>query len=192
MQQRTMSKLSLPKIGLTLLVCVSLISGCHNNDNSAPPAPPAVTSQPTPPVETHATKTSDTETAPDNPDGDEKTIRASVEKTLTEPGAKGGNSPFPPGTRVLSVTLEDAVVTLDLSSEFNQIKSMGDTTEGLAQRALRKTLSKFANLDKMRVTVDGKPFDSEMTDWNTPFRIHYDPLTKYDLPHTTPRREEPK
>jgi hypothetical protein len=72
---------------------------------------------------------------------------------------------------VLGVTVQGSTVTIDLSRQFNDLKSMGETTESFAQRALRKSLSKYGNLEKMRVTVDGKPFDSEATDWNTPFPI---------------------
>src|SRR5204863_9896800 len=55
-----------------------------------------------------------------------------VKDAITELLAKAENeqdSPFPKGVKLLGVNLEDGVVTLDFSSEFNKLANMGDTTE---------------------------------------------------------------
>ena len=36
---------------------------------------------------------------------------------------------------------------------------------------VKRTLAQFPTVKKMRVTVEGKPFDSQATDWSTPFPV---------------------
>ena len=78
---------------------------------------------------------------------------------------------FPKGTELETVSVHDGVATLDFSSEFNKLANMGDTTESEAQKRLRATLAKFPAVEKMVVTVKGKSFDSQMTDWTTPIPV---------------------
>jgi len=78
---------------------------------------------------------------------------------------------FPSGVQVKGVSIEDGVATIDFSHEFSELANSGETVESDAQHALRRALSRFATIEKMRVTVDGKPFESQATDWNTPFRV---------------------
>jgi hypothetical protein len=78
---------------------------------------------------------------------------------------------FPSGVQVKSVTIADRVVTVDFSHEFGELANKGETVESDAQYSLRKVLAKFTTIDKMRVTVEGKPFDSQATDWYTPFAV---------------------
>src|SRR5262249_7808678 len=115
-------------------------------------------------------------------------VADAVNKLLAEEKTPEGlNSPFPKGTRLLSVSITDRVATLDFSKEFNQLADAGETTESMAQKALRKTLSHFYGVEKMRVTVEGKPFESQATDWGTPFRVEDDRMSQTEtLKHELP------
>ena len=79
---------------------------------------------------------------------------------------------FPPHVVVISVGLSGGLVSLDLSKEFNKVVDMGDTTEANAQKELRHILAKFPDAKTLKVTANGKPVDSQMTDWTQPFPIH--------------------
>jgi hypothetical protein len=110
------------------------------------------------------------------PQGDEPTHTA--EATDTEKVAdavraaiKRHAESFPKGVSVARVTVTDGVATLDFSPEFNKLANMGDSTESHAQKHLRAAVAKFPGIEKMRVTVQGKPFDSQATDWTTPFPV---------------------
>ena len=48
---------------------------------------------------------------------------------------------------------------------------MGDSVESEAQKVLREAVATIPTVEKMRVTVEGKPYESQMTDWNTPFSV---------------------
>jgi hypothetical protein len=89
---------------------------------------------------------------------------------LLEQDAQGDHV-FPSGVQVKSVTLAEGVATVDFSHEFTQLANSGETVESDAQHSLRKALAKFTTIEKMRVTVDGKTFESQATDWNTPFPV---------------------
>jgi len=75
------------------------------------------------------------------------------------------DSVIPQGTRLLSVNLKDGVATLDFSKEFGKLADMGETTEGQAQKLILKTLAPISTVDKVTVTVEGKPFVGQ-TDWD--------------------------
>jgi hypothetical protein len=51
---------------------------------------------------------------------------------------------------------------------------MGNEGESTAQKALKRTLSQFKQIDKMLVRVEGKPFASEHTDWSSPISVRDD------------------
>ncbi len=78
---------------------------------------------------------------------------------------------FPPNTEIQGITLTDGVATIDFSSEFNKITEMGDSNEGDVQRLLRRSLAVIKEIEMMRVTVDGHRFESQNTDWQTPFPV---------------------
>ena len=78
---------------------------------------------------------------------------------------------FPKGVKLETVTVQGGVAALDFSTEFNKLGSMGDTTESRTHKRLRAALAKFPEIEKMTVTVHGKPYDSQMTDWTTPFPV---------------------
>ncbi len=78
---------------------------------------------------------------------------------------------FPKGVKLETVTVQGGVAALDFSTEFNKLGSMGDTTESRTHKRLRAALARFPEIEKMTVTVHGKPYDSQMTDWTTPFPV---------------------
>ncbi len=78
---------------------------------------------------------------------------------------------FPPNTEIQGITLTDGVATIDFSAEFNKLTEMGDSNEGDVQRLLRRSLAVIKEIEMMRVTVDGHRFESQNTDWQTPFPV---------------------
>ncbi len=78
---------------------------------------------------------------------------------------------FPKGAHPITVAVRGGVATVDFSPEFNQLANMGDSTESAAQKHLRAAMATFPSIQQMRVTVDGKAFDSQVTDWDTPFPV---------------------
>ena len=104
--------------------------------------------------------------------------------------AKRSDSPFPPGTRLLGVNLKDGLVTLDFSKEFKSLDNMGESTDMRARNMLRKTLSHFSNVEKMRATVEGQPFVTEF-EWSEPFTIRInDGMSKSDSKVGVPGNNE--
>jgi hypothetical protein len=169
---------------LTLALSAVLGYGCHsqNNANSlTPPSAPPVQTTTAPPA---VPPQSQTAQAPSQDAS--ATITADVNKLLAQTKTPSGlNSPFPPGTQLKSVSIEGDVATLDFSKEFNGLIDSGETTESMAQRELRKAASHVFGVEKMRVTVEGKPFESEATDWNTPFPVRFDTNTPLLRPEDT-------
>ena len=163
--------MSIPRFRAAALICLACagLFGCKSNSPAeraaTVPHAPTTAGRPAPrPRRPGSERTADNET-----------VRDVVTETLKQPSLEGGNPPFPTGTRVRRVQIEDTTVTIDFNKKFDELKMMGESTESLAQRALRKALEPYSNLEKMRVTVDGKPFESEATDWNTPFPIRGEP-----------------
>ena len=141
-----------------LLLAASALCGCH----SVPPDVPAQAAVPaqSPPTITDSTP------IPAAPNG-----QTPLKDALTSLLVGSGASPFPVGTRLIGVDLKESVATLDFSKEFNALANSGDSVEAAAQKSLRSALAKFPEVQKMRVTVEGKGFDSQNTDWSTPFPV---------------------
>jgi hypothetical protein len=142
------------------LLSVSL-TGCNKPSSTTNPSgptnsvPPPI---PSPPV------TNPTGTASKTPVTD--AINRLLEEQATTPYPV-----LPRGTKLLGARVKDGVAYLDFNSAFNQLANMGDTTESEAQKALRHALQGIPGVKMMAVTVEGKPFQSQMTDWTTPFPI---------------------
>jgi hypothetical protein len=134
------------------------ISGCRNNPTQ-PPAPPVTV--PTSPPTSSTPQTTQSNTP----------LKDSIEAYLAQ--HSDGNI-LPKNVRLLGVKIDSGVATLDFSKEFQQLANMGDSTEAEVQRELRKLVAKFPNVEKMRVTVEGGHFDSQMTDWYEPFPVRDD------------------
>lgn len=136
------------------LVCITIVmlaAGCSHPAQQVNPAPPPRLVAPGgPPVNA----------------GDITPIRDAVTAAI-----KAHSDLFPKGTDLQSVVIHNRMATLDFNPAFNGLANMGETTESRAQKALRAALAKFPDIDKMNVTVNGKPFDSQATDWTTPFPV---------------------
>ncbi|MCS6775598.1 MAG: GerMN domain-containing protein [Chloroherpetonaceae bacterium] len=140
------------------LVLALALCGCNRSEaprDATPPAEPArppaaATSQP----------------LQDRPSP--ATLRDQVQAYLAR---HGDDTRLPRNVRLLEVRIEQGVVTLNFSKEFQQLANMGDTTEAEVQRDLRRLVGRFSRAERMRVTVEGGPFDSQMTDWSTPFPV---------------------
>ena len=139
---------------------VLAMAGCHSPASSPPvtsPTPSVVT-----PIPTAPTPTVSTEPTTHTP------VRDALNDLLK---SEAGQAVFPKGTRLRTVRVSRGVAVLDFSSEFNSLSTMGDSAESQVQHSLRETLASFPGVKKMRVTVEGKRFESEATDWNTPFPV---------------------
>lgn len=93
-------------------------------------------------------------------------------EALLKKDAASANPTFPPGTKLLHAKLSHGTVTLDFNQQFDRLADMGDTNESNAQHDLCNALVAIPGVKMLRVTVEGKPFDSQMTDWYTPFSVH--------------------
>ena len=141
-----------------LLLAAAAVAGCH----SAPVADP-VRAATVPPA---------TVVVPQTPPlAPVVSGQTPIKDALVSLIAERGFPPFPKGTQLTDMSVKDGVATLNFSKEFNALANSGDTTESEAQKALRSALAKFPEVQKMRVTVEGKPFDSQNTDWSTPFPV---------------------
>ncbi len=102
---------------------------------------------------------------------DQDPVRGALVALLSLKGDRMHPNAMPQGTRLLDLRVKDGVATVDLSREFNTLRQGGDTGESQAQNALRKTLAQFPQVKSMRVLVEGKPFESEHTDWTEPIPV---------------------
>jgi len=143
-----------------LLLVAAALCGCHG---APPPAQPQVNIVPTPPPAKDPTPVPPTPPAPSK-------VTEAVNALLSQPGS----SPFPKGTHLKSAVVTDGVAVLDFSKEFNALGNSGDSVESQAQKALQAALAAIPEVQKMRVTVEGKPYDSQVTDWITPFPVRND------------------
>ena len=96
-------------------------------------------------------------------------VRTAVTALLNET-----SHPLPEGTSLIDLKVEDGTAHLNLSKEFSKLEEMGNEGESTAQKALKRTLSQFKQIDKMLVRVEGKPFASEHTDWSAPIPVRDD------------------
>ncbi len=87
--------------------------------------------------------------------------------TLFAKEAEDAKSPFPKGVHLLSVDLKDKTASVDVSKEFNELANKGESMEGLAQKKLCAALAEFPNVDTMRLTVEGKDYESQASDWRS-------------------------
>lgn len=144
------------RILLLTLVPLGLATGCHPS-NQTVTAPPGVPQTSAPGATTTQTPHSKTP------------IKDALVSLLEDDAA--GDHVFPAGVKLNSVKLHNGVATLDFSKEFDALANSGESVESAAQKALQATLARYPNVEKMRVTVDGRRFESQATDWNTPFSV---------------------
>lgn len=86
---------------------------------------------------------------------EEDPLRVAVEHLLIT-----RDTPFPQGTRLLRVKVEDGIAEVDFSRELVDNFPGGSTTEALIVESLCRTLAQFADVQKVRVLVEGKKIDT--------------------------------
>ncbi len=102
----------------------------------------------------------------------ERVVRTLVE-TTSEEYPPGFNSAIPPGTLLLDTALDDGVLTVDLSEEFNTVEG-GRSIAAVAQ--IVYTATEVSGVDAVRFRVDGE--DVSVNDQNG--AQQNDPVTRTD------------
>lgn len=162
---------SISRLAACLLASL-LLCGCQDNLSSRTAKATTPPSAPVPDVA--APQPSATPPSPSPTQGVSHTPVKDAVENLLQKEAASAHSLFPAGTKLNSAKMEGGVVTLDFNAAFNHLADMGDTTEAQAQRVLRRSLSPIPAVERMRVTVNGRPIESQMTDWTTPFAVRYE------------------
>lgn len=70
------------------------------------------------------------------------------------------DTPFPSGTRLLDVKVNNGLAEVDFSRELIDNFPGGSTTEILIMDSLCKTLAQFSDIERVRILVEGKPVDT--------------------------------
>lgn len=136
---------------LPLLTALSLLCGC----SGAAPA------EPLPPAggyllyfrTTQDSASSALSAEPWTPGSGETNLhRAAVEALLDGPHQDGLTSPFPAGVEVRGLRLEEGVLHLDLSEQYDALSGMSLT---LANACFTLTLCQLEGVDALSITVEG-------------------------------------
>lgn len=96
------------------------------------------------------------------------------------------DSPFPQGTRLLRVRVVDGQAEVDFSRELIDNFPGGSTNEALIVESLCRTLAQFADIEKVRVLVEGKRIDTigEHIDLSEPVPVRRPTVTSPSVPMT--------
>ncbi len=96
------------------------------------------------------------------------------------------DTPFPQGTRLLRVVVSDGVAEVDFSRELLDNFPGGSTTEALIVESLCRTLAQFADVENVRVLVEGKRIDTigEHVDLSEPVPVRQPTATSPSAPVT--------
>lgn len=79
--------------------------------------------------------------------------RSAIIALLSAPG-----NPFPQGTSLLHIRIENKIAYVDFSKEFKQFH--GSSSQGAqVLNAILKTLGQFHTIDKVQILVDGAPVE---------------------------------
>ena len=85
-------------------------------------------------------------------------VATAVFEFLRGPKTDSGlETPLPKGTQLLGVSVENGVVTINFSSEFTQIAEQSDGGVQ-AMRALMLTCTRYPGVKRVKILVDGKPY----------------------------------
>lgn len=85
---------------------------------------------------------------------------AAMNELVKGPGEGGLKSPFPEGTELLGVTVDDnGVASINFSEEFKMVGETPEREKALV-RCIILTLMQFDNIDEARILVDGKEYSS--------------------------------
>ena len=93
-------------------------------------------------------------------------VATAVFEFLRGPKADSGlETPLPEDTQLLGVSVKDGVVTINFSKEFTQIAEQSDGGVQ-AMRALMLTCTRYPGIKRVKILVDGEPY--EMPTQDTP------------------------
>ena len=156
---------ALPAASLFFALGFFALQGCNKAPEADTPAPKSGQTAPAP----LATKPIPPDDALNGPDAMQADgVKRDIETAL----ASNSNNVFPKGVKLNSAEIKAGVLSLDFNAEFNGVANLGESGESEAQKELIRIAAGHSAVEKMRVTVNGKPFQSQATDWNTPFSVH--------------------
>jgi len=87
----------------------------------------------------------------------EPTLLSAINELLAGPLDDTLRNPFPDGTKVLNATMEDGIVTINLSSEFSSLSQTPELEEAALQ-TIHLTAGQFGPVTALNIVVDGKPY----------------------------------
>lgn len=82
--------------------------------------------------------------------------RAAVQAIFTTELKLRTTPDVPPGVKVLNVTVEDGLATVDFSREILAYRETPEKTQKLAVAAITSTLAEFPHIKKVQFSVEGK------------------------------------
>ncbi len=86
--------------------------------------------------------------------------KAAVEELIKGPSAGGGVATIPAGTRLLGISIRDAVAEVDLSKEFVDNHAGGSAGEKMTVYSIVNTLTEFSTIKEVRFLVEGETVDT--------------------------------
>jgi len=94
----------------------------------------------------------------------EDDVATAVFEFLRGPKADSGlNAPLPEDVQLLGVSVENGVVTINFSKEFTKIAEQSDGGVQ-AMRALMLTCARYPGIKKVKILVDGEPYQMPTAD----------------------------
>ncbi|MGE5396128.1 MAG: GerMN domain-containing protein [Chitinophagales bacterium] len=91
----------------------------------------------------------------------EDEIKTIIEALIDGPKEPGHYKTIPPEARVKSVTIENKVVWVDFSQEMQTKHWHGAAGESMTINSIVNTLTELPGIDKVGMTVEGKPLNIE-------------------------------
>ena len=87
--------------------------------------------------------------------------RAAITRLLSV-SSEGGDSAglIPPGTKLLTLSVDRGLATVDLSREFVANFHGGSLQESLTVEAITRTLTQFSDVNRVRILVEGRSVDT--------------------------------
>jgi germination protein M len=84
-------------------------------------------------------------------------LRIAVEQLIKGPRNQDLSPTIPPGTRVLSVSVEEDVAHVDFSQEMHTQHWGGAAGESMTVQSIVNTLTEFPDIRRVLMTVEGQP-----------------------------------
>jgi hypothetical protein len=150
-------------VGL-LSVAILVVAGCsHKTPTVAPP----VAAQTPKPFDGHATIY---ELAPPGKPADENglvSVPITVSPKSSDPARDAmdaligdPHSPIPHGTKLIGLTINDGIATVNFSKQFQDNFAGGDTREAAVLESVLQTLGQFSSIQNVQFLVEGQKISS--------------------------------